>query len=131
MMSNELTLPQHSDTSFRGGFRLWGAEHGVSWAALRDAERAPGVTTFNGWHVSTDQLCPVLSSPEVVAARGGVVELGVWRGDAASPERHWLDGQFYASEDEARQAAFTGGALAFLVYEDDRDRLGLGGGSDV
>lgn len=110
-------------------YRLWTVEH-IEFDALpayRDG--GPAMVTVTPWYVSTSSLCPVFSSPSVVAADDGMVTLNIHRVCHELPgyvtEGHVLDGTKYPTDREANRAAFRGGCLAFMVYDDEAERYGL------
>jgi hypothetical protein len=122
-MATLTTPPLNSSAGLRGGYRLWTAAHGLDFDAM--PERGAQLVPFNGWHAPKTCLCRSQSSASVVAADDNMVTLGMWRGDAAKPQRHALDGTKYPTHLDANRAAYNAGAMAFMVYEDQAGRFGL------
>jgi hypothetical protein len=86
------------------------------------ADGGPSMVVNTEYGVSYSSTCKVLSSPGVVAADDGLVTLNAY----ASPytgEKHALDGTKYATQTDARRAAYEAGLLAFMVYDDSKHAL--------
>lgn len=136
-MVNIRSIPEQqgeiASYGYDGRHRLYTHEH-IDFDALPDyREGGPATVAHTGWSMSTSSTS-VLSSPSVLAealanpasrftlnsARGGHYENGHY-----VVERHELDGTFYASDRDARRAAFNAGILAYMVYNREAAKLGL------
>lgn len=95
--------------------------------ALPQYPAGPALVTVGGWNTSTSSLSP-LSSPTVIAVDNSKVTLNVFRmhGDAVHITSHELDGTQYPTRRDADRAAYNAGVTGFMVYEHDRELLGIG-----
>lgn len=128
------SLPQLEGTvqTWRDGrYRIYTVEH-IDFDTLPQyRDGGPPMIAINGYNVSYSTLSRMFSSANVIAADDGLHGLSIFTtlydqdGMYAGSERHELDGTRYATQRDASRAAFEAGALGFMVYERDVERLGL------
>lgn len=96
--------------SFRGGYRLIGADDGVAWGAFPAYyDGGPNTVATDGWGVSRTIRA---GHPELG------VELRVYRTPVtAEVEYHPCTGR-YDDDDSANRAAYEAGATQYMVYRD-------------
>lgn len=124
--------PIQSGVSFDGydgRYRIWTVNE-VPWGRFPSWPEGPPTVAHTEWGVSYPRLCRWLSSPEVVAADDGMVELSVsrlQRNDDGRTEiiRHPLNGSKYATDDDAQRAAYEAGLTAYMLYVRDEARHGI------
>lgn len=102
-------------------YRLYTIEHVPYGAFPRYRDGGPSMVAYDGWSVST--------SSQTTAFGGTITEPGhkvrVMRNpcrlgepyDATKTEQHPIDGQVFATDDEAVQAQYEAGVLAYMVFE--------------
>lgn len=105
-----------------GRYRVLTVAH-LPYGTLPAYPEGPATVTIEPWCVSTSPLSP-LSSPSVLAADDGMTTLNVHKMTGGC-ERHDLDGTKYATKDDADRAAYDAGVTGYMVYERDRERLGV------
>lgn len=117
-----------------GRYRIYTHEH-LDFDALPSyRDGGPATVVVDGYSMSTSSVSRVLSSASVIAADDGMRTLNlstpILDGEGSTAvitgfDKHPLDGTRYATDVDARRAAFDAGALAFMVYERDAAKWGL------
>jgi len=113
-----------------GRYRIWTFNEAPYGRFPTYADGGPPIVTHAEWGVSFPRLCKVMSSPSVVAADDGKIELSI-RQIKYKPEggcdiiRHPLDGTKYDTDADARRAAYEAGVIAYMVYVKDEAKYGL------
>jgi len=115
---------------YDGRYRIW-TVNDIPFDRLATNEYdRPGMVTHTEWGVSYPRMRRVLSSPEVVAADDGKIELSISRIEH-KPEggcdiiKHPLDGTRYDTDRDVSRAAYEAGVIAFMVYVKDEAKYGL------
>ena len=108
-------------------YRLYTIEH-LPFDHWGEGETRPRTVVTDGWGKSTtgyDRLFGAILGAEV-PERPDEVTLNVYRVPfSPDDERHPLDKTVWPTKRDADRAAYEAGITAFMVYEDQRERLGL------
>jgi hypothetical protein len=112
------TLP----SLINGRYRVFTVEH-LPYGALPAYPEGPAQVTIEPWCVSTSSLSP-LSSPSVLAADDGMTTLSVHKMTGGC-EHHAVHGTKHATKDDADRTAYEAGVTGYMIYERDRERLGI------
>lgn len=105
----------------RTTYRLYTVEDLPFDAIPTYRDGGPAKVSMPGWSKSTSSMCPIFSSPSVIAADDRRITLSL----RLNGEPHPLDKSTYATQDEADRAAYEVGASAFMVYDRDAAKWGL------
>jgi hypothetical protein len=114
-----------------GRYRVYTVEHIEFDALPQYSDGGPAMIALGAYNVSYRTLDRMFSSAAVIAADDGMHVLSIFTtlydadGMYAGSAKHELDGTRYPTQLDARRAAFEAGAIGFMVYERDVERLGL------